>query len=66
MENIELTLLTVGQIFGDENEKQLEVFKKYGTKMAATDLCILTGCSYERDTIDEDSSLTSRTAWYWT
>ncbi len=66
MENIELTLLTVGQIFGDENEKQLEVFKKYGTKMAVTDLCILTGCSYERDTIDEDRSLTGRTAWYWT
>lgn len=66
MENIELTLLTVEQIFGDENEKQLEVLKKYGTKMAATDLCILTGCSYERDTIDEDSSLTGRTAWYWT
>ena len=66
MENIELTLLTVEQIFGDENEKQLEVLKKYGTKMAATDLCILTGCSYERDIIDEDSSLTSRTAWYWT
>ena len=66
METIELTLLTVGQIFGDENEKQLEVLKKYGTKMTATDLCILTGCSYERDIIDEDSSLTGRTAWYWT
>ena len=37
METIELTLLTVGQIFGDENEKQLEVLKKYGTKMTATD-----------------------------
>ncbi len=66
MKDIELTLLTVGQIFGDGNEKQLEVLKKYGTRMAVTDLCILTGCSYDSDTIDEDKSLTGRTGWYFT
>lgn len=42
MNNQELTLLSVEQIWGNS---QLEVLKKYGTKIAATDLCILTrGC----------------------
>ena len=39
MINQELTLLSVGQVLGDDNEKQLEVIKKYGTKAAITDLC---------------------------
>lgn len=61
MINQELTLLSVGQVLGDDNEEQLEVIKKYGTSAAITDLCILTG-SY----LYEDRSLTGRTGWFWT
>ena len=59
MNNQELTLLSVEQIWGNS---QLEVLKKYGTKIAATDLCILTrGCVRDEDYVDEDKSLTGRT-----
>ncbi len=69
MINQELTLLSVGQVLGDDNEKQLEVIKKYGTKAAITDLCVLTGgillnmTSYK---VAEDKSLTGTTGWFWT
>lgn len=64
MNNQELTLLSVEQIWGNS---QLEVLKKYGTKIAATDLCILTrGCVRYEDYVDEDKSLTGRTCVAWT
>ena len=66
----ELTLLSAGQVFGDDKEEQLEVIKKYGTKVAITDLCILTGCYLERKSdythIAEDYSLAGRTGAFWT
>lgn len=67
--NQDLTLLSEGQIWGNGNEAQLEVIRKYGTKAAITDLCVLTGSYLCEDTdynIDEDSSLKSRTSWFWT
>ncbi len=64
--NFELTLLSEGQICGNDKEKQLEVIRKYGTKAAITDLCILTGSFLCKDTIDEDRTLTGRTSWFWT
>ena len=64
--NFELTLLSEGQIWGNNSESQLEVISKYGTKAAITDLCILTGSYLRKDTIDEDRSLTGRTSWFWT
>mgnify|MGYP004641856391 FL=1 len=64
--NFELTLLSEGQIWGNNSEPQLEVISKYGTKAAITDLCILTGSYLRKDTIDEDRSLTGRTSWFWT
>ena len=69
MDNLELTLLSDGQIWGNSSEPQLEVIKKYGTKAAITDLCVLTGSYLCEDTnynIDEDKSLTGRTGWFWT
>ena len=60
-----LTLLSDDQIWG---ESQLEVIRKYGTKAAVTDLCVLTG-SYLFNTdynIDEDRTLTGRTSRFWT
>ena len=60
-----LTLLSDDQIWG---ESQLEVIRKYGTKAAVTDLCVLTG-SYLFNTdynIDEDGTLTGRTSRFWT
>ena len=64
MNNQKLTLLSVEQIWGNS---QLEVLKKYGTKIAATDLCILTrGCVRDEDYVDEDKSLTGRTCVAWT
>ena len=66
MMDYELTLLSEGQIWGNNSEPQLEVISKYGTKAAITDLCILTGSYLYKDTIDEDRSLTGRTSWLWT
>ena len=62
----ELTLLSDGQIWGNDNESQLEVMKKYGTKAAITDLSVLTGSYLSDYCIDEDSSLKGRTSWFWT
>ena len=69
MNNQDLTLLSEGQICGNDKESQLEVIRKYGTKAAITDLCVLTGSYLCEDTdynIDEDSSLKGRTSWFWT
>ena len=69
MNNQDLTLLSEGQIWGNYKESQLEVIRKYGTKAAITDLCVLTGSYLCDDTdynIDEDSSLKGRTSWFWT
>lgn len=68
MNSQDLTLLSEGQIWGNSNESQLEVIRKYGIKAAITDLCVLTG-GYCEDTdynIDEDRSLTGRTSRFWT
>ena len=51
MNSQDLTLLSEGQIWGNDSESQLEVIRKYGTKAAITDLCVLTG-SYVYETID--------------
>ena len=64
--DFELTLLSEGQIWGNNKERQLDVIRKYGTKAAITDLCILTGSYLCENTIDEDSSLKGRTSWFWT
>ena len=69
MNSQDLTLLSEGQIWGNSSEPQLEVIRKYGTKAAITDLCVLTGSYLCEDTdynIDEDRSLTGRTSWFWT
>ncbi len=69
MNSQDLTLLSEGQIWGNSSESQLEVIRKYGTKAAITDLCVLTGGYLCRDAdcnIDEDRSLTGRTSWFWT
>lgn len=67
MQDQELTLLSEGQIWGNDSEAQLDVMKKYGIKAALTDLAILTG-AYVNDsvTIDEDKSLSGRSGWFWT
>ena len=67
--SFELTLLSEGQIWGNNSEPQLEVISKYGTTAAITDLCILTGGYLYENTkynIDEDRSLTGRTSCFWT
>ena len=67
MNNQGLTLLSEGQIWGNDKESQLEVIRKYGTRAAITDLCVLTGsylCEYNNT--KEDSSLRGRTSQFWT
>ena len=71
MNNQDLTLLSEGQIWGNSSEKQLEVLRKYGTKAAISDLCVLTGSYLCEDTDYNvaDSSLNNlngRTSWFWT
>lgn len=69
MNSQDLTLLSEGQIWGNSSESQLEVIRKYGTKAAITDLCVLTGsylCENTDYNINEDRSLTGRTSWFWT
>ena len=69
MNSQDLTLLSEGQIWGNDSESQLEVIRKYGTKAAVTDLCILTGSSVCENTgwnVAEDRSLTGRISSVWT
>ena len=68
MKQFELTLLSEGQICGNEEEKQLEVLKKYGTKAAITDLGILTGGYVNRDYYisDEENFFSELAGGYWT
>ena len=69
MDSFELTLLSEGQIWGNNSEPQLEVLKKYGRKAASTDLCVLTGSFLFQSincNIDEDRSLTGRISCFWT
>lgn len=69
MNSQDLTLLSDRQIFGSDSESQLEVIRKYGTKAAITDLCVLTGSYLCEDTnfnIGEDRSLAGRTGLFWT
>ena len=72
MQNLELTLLTAGQIWGNETEEQLDVLRKYGTRAIVTDLAILEGIFtwydfdyHEKYRLDKNSRDT-RTASYWT
>ena len=69
----EWTLLSEGQIWGNSSEPQLEVIKKYGTQAAITDLCILTGCYFDKFNIAdnnyniaEDNLLPGITGSFWT
>lgn len=61
---LDFTFLEENQIFGD---KQLDIFKKYGTKCAITDFAILLG-GYVADSTytSEGSTLKDRTGWWWT
>ena len=69
MNSQDLTLLSEGQIWGNSNESQLEVIRKYGTKSAITDLVVLTGgycedsCTYMAP---DDDTLKGRTGWIYT
>ena len=61
--------MSKGQIWGNSNESQLEVIRKYGIKASITDLGVLTGgylCEDTNFTIDEDKSLTGRTSYFYT
>ena len=72
MQDFELTLLTAGQIWGNESEEQLDVLKKYGTRAIVTDLSILEGIFTDHDfDYNEEyrlnmNSRNTRTASYWT
>ena len=69
MEDFELTLLTYGEIWGNDSEEQLDVFKKYGTKSIATDLAVLCDIIFlsdcKCDLINMNQRVTT-TADYWT
>ena len=62
----ELTLLSKGQIVGDENEERLEVFDKYGSCAQFTDLFILTGGTFTISRYPTRSDPPEFTADYWT
>ena len=70
IEDLELTLLSKEEIWGDKNgEGQLDVIKKYGTISAITDLVILTGGYYEafcRYMSPDDTTLRGSTGWSYT
>ncbi len=67
MNKINLTLLTVEEIFGSDKKKPLEIFEKYGTKAAITDFSVALG-GYINDNFftDDGKSLANRTGWWWT
>lgn len=64
----ELTILTEGQIWGNDEEKQLEVLKKYGTITAITDVVAVTGGYIDKSNrrAPDDYTLSGRTGWEWT
>ena len=67
--DLELTLLTKGQVWGTVKENQLEVLKKYGTKSAISDLAILTGVHYNNTSanrIPADNILKGRVGFTYT
>ena len=72
MKDFELTLLTAGQIWGNEIEEQLDVLRKYGTRSIVTDLSILEGIftwydfDYNEKYRLDKNSRNTRTASYWT
>ena len=72
MKNFELTLLTPGQIWGNEIEEQLDVLRKYGTRAIATDLSILEGIftpydfDYSKRYQLDPNDINTRTSYYWT
>ena len=70
MGDLELTLLSEEEIWGDKNgEGQLDILKKYGTKTAMTDLVILTGgfCSNTKNNkVPDDDTLKGRIGWNYT
>ena len=66
MKDYELTLLSEGQIWGNDKEKQLEVIRKYGKQAAITDLCIITGTYYGMYKIPENISDKGKSGIYWT
>jgi len=60
---IKFTFLTKDQVYG---KNQLDMFKKYGTKSALTDLCILQNCNIgHNDYVERRTSLKCRTGSYW-
>lgn len=66
---MEFTLLSEGQIWGNDIESQLDIMQKYGKKAAITDLVILTGgyvCENTDYNVLEDKSLSGRVGWFWT
>ena len=62
----DITILTVGEVFGDATTKQLEIFKKRGTRAAVSDWAIALGAYVSDDYYATDSmTLDNRTCWYW-
>ena len=59
----DFTFLTKEQVFGD---KQLDILKKYGTKVAISDYAILLGGAVSGNYISEGNNLKNRTGWWWT
>ena len=69
LDDIEITLLSKEEMWGNDDVEQLDVLDKYGTIAAITDLVILTG-GYCEDTqsftAPDDKSLKGRTSWFYT
>ncbi len=64
MEQLDFTLLTYEQVFG---EQKLDIFNKYGTECAITDFSILLGGYVSSDyCTSEGKTLKDRTGWWWT
>ncbi len=61
---LDFTFLEQNEIFGD---KQLDIFKQYGTKCAITDFAILLGGYVANDIYtSEGRTLKDRTGLWWT
>ena len=64
---LDFTFLTEEQIFGNDKQEQLEIFKKRGTIAPISDFAILCG-GYVNDDFhyNNNKSLENRSGWYWT
>ncbi len=62
---IKYQLPKVEEVFGSKDNKQLEIFKRYGVLCAPLDAAIVMGSASTNNYVNGVKTLKNRTCWYW-